>query len=199
MYQRKDHYWKKAKKEGYRSRAAYKLLEIQKRKRIFRKGDCVLDLGCAPGGWAQVIAGEVGPGGRVIGVDRLRTTPLPWKWVELLRGDMTDPAFCDKIREALRRQVRVVTSDMAPDTTGIRFQDHVRSCELVRLALALAESVLAPGGTFLAKLFQGEDAGGILEEARKGFRAARWVVPSSSRKESSEIYLLATGFRPEKE
>ncbi len=155
----------------------------------------MLDLGCAPGGWVQVIAGQVGAGGRVIGVDRLRMTPVPWKWVDLLKGDITDPDFCEQIRDRWSRRVRVVTSDMAPDTTGIRFQDHVRSCELVRRALDLARSVLVPGGTFLAKLFQGEDAGGVLEEARKDFQKVKWVIPSSSRKESSEIYLLATGFQ----
>lgn len=196
MYRRKDHYYKKAKQEGYRSRAAYKLQEIQKRRRILQRGDCVLDLGCAPGGWMQVIAAAVGAGGRVVGVDRLRMDPLPLPWVEFIRGDLTDAAFRQELLERLDGRVRVVTSDMAPDTTGIRFQDHIRSCELVRHGLDLARNVLVPGGILLAKLFQGEDSGILLQEARGSFRTARWVVPDSSRKESSEIYLLATGFQP---
>jgi len=196
MYRRKDHYYRKAKQEGYRSRAAYKLQEIQDHWRIIRKGDCVLDLGCAPGGWMQVSARLVGPRGRVVGVDRVRMVQLPFPWVEFLRGDLTDVAFNAHLCGMLSGRVRVLTSDMAPDTTGIRFQDHVRSCELVRGALALARTVLLPGGALLAKLFQGEDAGALLEEARDVFRTAKWVVPESSRKESSEIYLLATGFQP---
>jgi len=197
MYQRKDHYWKKAKKEGYRSRAAYKLIEIQKSYGILRRGDRVLDLGCAPGGWLQVIAREVGASGRVFGVDRLHVAPLPMACVELLQGDLLDPLFCRNLEDLLGRIVRVVTSDMAPDTTGIGFQDHARSCQLVHRALDVSRRVLAPGGVFLAKLFQGQEAGAVLEDARRDFRTARWVVPTSSRKASSEIYLLATGFQPE--
>jgi len=197
MYDRKDHYWKRAKEEGYRSRAAYKLLEIQKRHRILRRNDRVLDLGAAPGGWVQVIAGEVGTGGRVFAVDRVRIPPLPFEWVEFLQGDLLDLDFCQRLQDVLGCGIRVVTSDMAPDTTGIRFQDHVRSCELVRRALAVSRSVLAPGGTFLAKIFQGGDTRAVMEEARKDFRAARWIVPASTRKESSEMYLLSTGFQPD--
>jgi len=196
MYKHKDHYWRKAKKEGYRSRAAYKLMEIQKRNRIFRKGERVLDLGCAPGGWLQVIASDVGPAGRVIGVDLLRVNPLPFRWVELLRGDLTDPSFRDRVREALPEKVRVVTSDMSPDITGIRFQDHIRSCNLVRNAFDFSREVLAPGGIFLAKLFQGEDAQEVKKEVGEVFEKTKWVVPESSRKKSAETYLLGTGFRP---
>ena len=194
MYKRKDHYYKKAKQEGYRSRAAYKLLEIQKKHRLFRRGDRVLDLGCAPGGWLQVIAAEVGPRGKVLGVDRLPVKPLPFKWVTVERGDIRDAAFCEHFRSVIPGKVRVVTSDMAPDTTGVAFQDHVRSCELVLTAFGFAREALSPEGSFLAKLFQGEDAAGVMSELRTAFRKARWVVPVSSRKKSAEIYLLATGY-----
>jgi 23S rRNA (uridine2552-2'-O)-methyltransferase len=196
MYERKDHYWAKAKKEGYRSRAAYKLLELQKRQKIFRRGDRVLDLGCAPGGWIQVIAAEVGSRGRVVGVDLQSVKPLPWKWVELLQGNILDPGFQKRLSGILNKKVHVVTSDMAPDTTGISFQDHVRSCALVRQALDFSLEVLTPGGIFVAKLFQGEDSKGIMEDARKQFRKTRWIVPAPTRKESSELYLLGIGFLP---
>jgi len=194
MYDRKDHYWKKAKAEGYRSRAAYKLLEIQRRHRILRGGNRGLDLGCAPGGWLQVIAPEVGPSGRVVGVDRLTVRPLPFPWVEILRGDLLDPSFRDTLQASLEGKVHVVTSDMAPDTTGIGFQDHVRSCALVREALEIARRSLVPGGVFLAKVFQGEESQGLKAEAGLFFSSIRWVVPVSSRKESSEVYLLGNGF-----
>jgi 23S rRNA (uridine2552-2'-O)-methyltransferase len=195
VYERKDHYWKKAKKEGYRSRAAYKLIEIQKRYRILPRGCRVLDLGSAPGGWIQVIAHAVGPGGRVFGVDRLPVSPLPFAWVACLQGDILDPAFPQKLEVFLGGRVGVVTSDMAPDTTGVPFLDHARSCELVRQALDVSMDVLEPGGTFLAKLFQGEEARELQEGLRRSFRAVRWIVPASSRKASSEIYLLCGDFR----
>jgi 23S rRNA (uridine2552-2'-O)-methyltransferase len=196
MYKHKDHYWRLAKKEGYRSRAAYKLMEIQKRNQIFRKGDRVLDLGSAPGGWLQVIASEVGPAGRVLGVDLLRVTPLPFKWVGLLRGDIREPSFQEKVRDGLGEEVRIVTSDMSPDITGIGFQDHVRSCALVREAMGFSRGLLAPGGIFLAKLFQGEESEGLKKELARSFQKTKWVLPASSRKRSSEIYLLGTGFDP---
>jgi 23S rRNA (uridine2552-2'-O)-methyltransferase len=196
MYERKDHYWAKAKKEGYRSRAAYKLLELQKRHKIIRRGDRVLDLGCAPGGWLQVIAAEVGSRGRVVGVDLQSVKPLPWKWVELLQGNFLDPEFQKRILAVLNEKVHVVTSDMAPDTTGVGFQDHVRSCALVRQALSFSLEVLAPGGGFVAKLFQGEDSKEVMEDARRRFRKTQWIVPASTRKESSELYLLGIGFLP---
>jgi 23S rRNA (uridine2552-2'-O)-methyltransferase len=193
---RKDHYWQKAKQDGFRSRAAYKLLEIQERFRIFRKGDRVLDLGCAPGGWLQLIAGEVGPKGRVVGVDLQRTQPLPLDNVVLIQGDLTRPEVHSRIRSALEGRADVVTSDLSPSLTGIGFQDHVRSCELVRAALAASASVLRPKGIFLAKVFQGEELESVVADLKVQFREVRRVVPTASRKASSEMYLLARLFRP---
>jgi 23S rRNA (uridine2552-2'-O)-methyltransferase len=193
--ERKDYYWRKAKQEGFRSRAAYKLLEIQARFRIFKKGDTVLDLGCAPGGWLQLIAKEVGPKGRVVGVDRQKTVVLHDPNVVLIQGDLTRSDVQQEIMRALGEQADVVTSDLSPHLTGVGFQDHLRSCELVRDALALVGGVLRPGGTFLAKVFQGEELEAVIRDLKDRFGQVRRIVPTASRKASSEIYLLARGFR----
>lgn len=195
MGERRDHYWRKAKQQGFRSRAAYKLLEIQKKFGILRKGDRVLDLGCAPGGWLQLIAAEIGPKGRVVGVDRQKTKALSHTNVALIQGDITKAEVRDRIRQALGEDAHVVTSDLSPNLTGIHFQDHLRSCELVKDALAVARGVLAPGGIFLVKIFQGEELESIVRDLKENFGQVRRVVPSASRKASSEIYLLARGFR----
>jgi len=193
-YNRKDHYWLKAKREGYRSRAAYKLAELQRKYRVFRKGDTVVDLGCAPGGWLQVIAEEVGPSGSVIGLDRLSVRPLPQAWVTVLQGDIQDIDFQRLWRERLGRQVNAMTSDMSPDLSGVGFQDHHRSCDLVRCALVLAREILVPGGNLLSKVFEGEELNGLVRELRIDFREVKRVVPGASRKSSSEVYLMAKGF-----
>lgn len=195
MDKRKDHYYKKAKQEGYRSRAAYKLLEIQKRFKIFRKGARVVDLGCAPGGWLQLIAAEVGPKGRMVGVDLQKTRALASENVELIQGDITAPEVRSRIRQALGGEAHVVTSDLSPNLTGIHFQDHMRSCELARTGLAVARELLRPDGIFLTKVFQGEELDVVIRELKDEFGEVRRVVPSASRKASSEIYLLAKGFR----
>lgn len=195
MDKRKDHFYRKAKLEGFRSRAAYKLQEIQRRHRIFRKGDRVVDLGCAPGGWLQLIAAEVGPKGRMVGVDLQKTESLPVPNVALIQGDITRPEVQDQVREGLGGAADTVTSDLSPNLTGIAFQDHLRSCELVRIAFEVARGLLLPGGTFLAKVFQGEDLELLIRELKQDFRRVKRVVPGASRKASSEIYLLAQGFR----
>jgi 23S rRNA (uridine2552-2'-O)-methyltransferase len=192
---RKDHYWQKAKQEGFRSRAAYKLLEVQKKHRIFRKGDRVVDLGCAPGGWLQLICAEVGPEGRLVGVDLQETRSLAATNVELIRGDVRSPEVQKRMREALGGEAHVVTSDLSPNLTGIGFQDHLRSVELVRIALSAAKQLLKPGGIFLAKIFQGEELDSFVGELNDDFRQVRRIVPAASRKASSEIYLLARGFK----
>jgi 23S rRNA (uridine2552-2'-O)-methyltransferase len=193
--EQRDHYWRKAKQEGFRSRAAYKLHEIQRRFRIFRKGDRVLDLGCAPGGWLQIIAEEVGPKGKVVGVDRQRTKPLPYSNVTLILGDLTESDVQKAVHPALGGHADVVTSDLSPNLTGIRFQDHLRSCELVKDAFVVAGGVLRPGGTFLAKIFQGAELESTIRDLESQFGQVRRVVPAASRKASSEIYILARGFR----
>jgi 23S rRNA (uridine2552-2'-O)-methyltransferase len=154
----------------------------------------VLDLGCAPGGWLQFIAEEVGPAGKVVGVDRQQTKPLPHSNVTLVQGDLTGSDVQNAIHLALGGHADVVTSDLSPNLTGIGFQDHLRSCDLVRDALAVAGSVLRPRGTFLAKIFQGEELESTIGDLKNQFGQVRRIVPTASRKTSSEIYLLARGF-----
>ncbi|MEW6439460.1 MAG: RlmE family RNA methyltransferase [bacterium] len=197
-YERKDAYWRRAKREGYRSRAAYKLLEIQERFRILRKGDRVLDLGCAPGGWLQVIAPLVGSAGKVVGVDRLPVAPLPFANTVVIRGDIQDPAVRLAVRETLGGAVHVVTSDMSPDLSGVGFQDHHRSCELLRMALPFCRELLLPQGSLLAKIFEGEEMNSLQRELATFFREVRRVIPKASRKASSEVYLLAKGYRTDR-
>ncbi len=196
MFERKDHYWKQAKQKGYRSRAAYKLIEIQKRFQIFKKGDYVLDLGCAPGGWVQVVAPQVGTKGKVIGLDRLPVKAFSFPHVVLVKGDIEDVEQKERIQGLFAGPVRVVISDLSPDLTGIHFQDHCRSCELVRTAFLYSQGLLSPGGIFLAKIFQGEELESVFQQLKEHFQQVKRVVPTASRKASSEIYLLARGFRP---
>jgi len=153
--ERKDHYWRKAKQEGFRSRAAYKLLEIQKRFGIFRKGDRVVDLGCAPGGWLQVIAAEVGPGGKAVGVDRQKVKALACENVTLLQVDITKPEVQNRIRESLGEDAHVVTSDLSPKLTGIGFQHHHPNCELEKDEMDLARTMHRTGDVFMAKDYHG--------------------------------------------
>lgn len=195
MAERRDHYWRRAKQEGYRSRAAFKLLQIDSKFRIFRKGDCVLDLGCAPGGWLQFISETVGPKGRVVGVDLQHTAPLPCGNVSLIQGDLRKPEVKTRILHALGGPADVVTSDLSPKLTGIAFRDHLQSCGLVRDALDVVGTVLRPKGAFLAKIFQGEELESIVADLRSQFGQIRRIAPAASRKASSEIYLLARDFR----
>lgn len=197
-YQRKDAYWRRAKQEGYRSRAAYKLLELQRRFEVIRKGHKVLDLGCAPGGWLQVISEAVGPHGRVVGVDRDPVSTVGLRPnVSVLRGDASDPEVLARAKASIGGPVDVVTSDMAPHLSGVGFRDHARSCEIVRLVLRLCRQCLVPGGTLLAKVFEGEDLDALEQEVESVFREVRRVVPRASRKASSEVYLLARGYCPQ--
>lgn len=197
-YERKDAYWRRAKQEGYRSRAAYKLLELQRRFEVIRKGHKVLDLGCAPGGWLQVISEAVGPHGRVVGVDRDPVSTVGLRPnVSVLRGDASDPEVLARAKASIGGPVDVVTSDMAPHLSGVGFRDHARSCEIVRLVLRLCRQCLVPGGTLLAKVFEGEDLDALEQEVESVFREVRRVVPRASRKASSEVYLLARGYCPQ--
>jgi len=188
--QERDPYVERAAREGYRSRAAFKLEEIDRREKLFRRGLVCVDLGAAPGSWSQYAARKVGPSGRVIAVDVLPMEPLAR--VTLLRGDFTDAA----VREALRielgeRGADLVLSDMAPNLSGTSAIDQPRQLALAGEALALAEEALNPGGGFLVKLFQGEEFDEFVRDVRAVFRRTKLVKPKSSRAESREIYLLA--------
>lgn len=186
----KDPYVRKARSEGYRSRAAYKLIEINARERLLVPGANVVDLGAAPGGWSQVAAGKVGPGGRVVAVDLLEIAPI--RGVTILRGDCREPAILKQLEDALEGQkADVVLSDLSPNISGVASADQARAAELVRMALGFCGQQLKPGGAFLVKVFQGEEFAGVLKEMKGSFRDVKTIKPSASREASRETYLLA--------
>jgi 23S rRNA (uridine2552-2'-O)-methyltransferase len=188
-----DPYVAAAKREGYRSRAAYKLLEIDQKHHLLKRGGRVVDLGAAPGGWTQVAVDAVGPKGRVVALDILEMAAVPG--AEVLHGDFTAAGMDEKLRAALGGPADVVLSDMSPPTTGHAATDHLRIVALTEAALDFAEATLAPGGAFVAKVFQGGAAKDLLERLRRRFASVKHVKPPASRKESPELYVVATGFR----
>jgi 23S rRNA (uridine2552-2'-O)-methyltransferase len=192
-----DPYVARAKREGYRSRAAYKLIEIDDKYHFLKPGMRVIDLGAAPGGWSQTAAARVKSGdgrGRVIAIDILDLEPLAG--VEFLQVDFLDPAAPEKIRAMLGGRADVVLSDMAANATGHRKTDHLRIMALVETAYDFAREVLDPGGAFLAKVLQGGTESGLLASLKRDFATVRHVKPAASRSDSAELYVLATGFRP---
>ena len=190
----KDEYVKRAQKEGFRSRAVYKLAEIDARDHLFRAGLTVVDLGAAPGGWSQYAVQRVGSGGRVLAVDILPMEPL--QGVELIQGDFTEAAVLNLVLERLQgRGVDLVISDMAPNISGVAASDQARSVYLAELALEFAAKTLRPGATLLVKTFQGEGFDALRRQMRERFEKLATRKPKASRAESREIYLLARGFR----
>ena len=196
MYKRKDVYYLQAKKEGYRSRAAYKLTQIVQAEKAVRPGDCIVDAGAAPGGWSQVLLPLVGKKGKVAAVDILPMEPLPGENFRFFQEDLSLPSLPGRILEFFGRRADVVVSDAAPNTTGIAFTDQARSADLVRIVLSLARKTLAEGGTLLAKIFEGPDADAVFKEMQEEFERVRRIRPAATRRESFELYLLAKGFRP---
>jgi 23S rRNA (uridine2552-2'-O)-methyltransferase len=188
-----DPYVAEARRLGYRSRAAFKLIEIDERFRLLRPGQHVVDLGCAPGGWTQVAVARVGGYGIVVGVDAVETAPLPG--AILLTADVRDPATLAAIRAALGGRADVVLSDMAPATIGHAATDHLRIVALAEEAFAVASQILQPGGAFVAKVFQGGAEGALLAGLKRDFAELRHAKPPASRAESAETYVVATGFR----
>jgi 23S rRNA (uridine2552-2'-O)-methyltransferase len=189
-----DTFVRQAQALGLRSRAAFKLLEIDKRDRLLRPGMTVVDLGAAPGGWSQVVADRIGDRGKVVALDLLPIDPLPG--VTLLQGDFTEQAVLDRLLGQLNgRPVDLVLSDMAPNMSGMKAVDQPRAALLAELALDCARQVLRPGGDVLLKMFQGEGFDPLLAELRAAF--ARVVVrkPQASRPRSREVYLLARNYR----
>ncbi|MCC7329302.1 MAG: RlmE family RNA methyltransferase [Gammaproteobacteria bacterium] len=188
--QARDPYVRQARAAGWRSRAAFKLMEIDDRERLLQRGAVVLDLGAAPGGWSQVAVQRVGTAGRVVAVDLLPMEPLAG--VEFIRGDFTEPGVQDRILAALGgQQADLVISDMAPNISGNRSVDQPRAMELVEAVLAEGLRFLKPGGTVLAKVFQGEGFEALVAGARQRFGVVRIRKPASSRAESREMYLVA--------
>lgn len=188
-----DPYVARARREGYRSRAAYKLIEIDAKHRIIKPGARVVDLGAAPGGWSQVAARRAGEGGRVVAIDVLEMGAIPG--VEFLQLDFHDPTAPDKLKAVIGGGADVVLSDMAPNTTGHRQTDHLRIMALAELAADFAREVLAKGGALLCKVLQGGAGPALLAQLKRDFAVVKHVKPAASRADSAELYLLATGFR----
>lgn len=192
-----DPYVIKAQQEGYRSRSAYKLLEIDEKFKIFRKGQSVVDLGAAPGGWLQVVAQKIqlSPSqGKLIAVDLLPFAPI--EGADCLTMDFLDPEAPGKIISLLEGgKADVVISDMAANAIGHKKTDHLRTLYLAEIAADLAQQILAPGGCFLAKVLQGGTEASLLSSLKSTFRSVKHIKPKASRAESSELYVLATGFR----
>ncbi len=193
-YKPQDTYYKKAKQEGYRSRAAYKLLELQQRFRFMRPGDVVVDLGAAPGGWLQVAAKFVGQNGKVIGVDLRPIEILREPNIIFLQGDITSSEILTKIEELVHRKPDCVLSDLAPRLSGIRDADAARCLELNRTALAVAIALLRPGGSFLAKSFVNQELQTFTLELKQHFRSVDRTRPEATRQGSSEFYFFAKDF-----
>lgn len=192
--QERDPYVERAAREGWRSRAAFKLLEIDERERILRHGAIVVDLGAAPGGWSQVAARKIGTAGRVFAIDRLAMDPIPS--VEFIEGDFMSEEAMQELRGLIGdHSVDLVLCDLAPNISGNRAIDQPRSLALVEGAMEFAGLVLKPGGAFLAKVFQGEGQRELEAELRRRFGKLKLIKPRASRSESREIYLLASGFR----
>lgn len=194
-YDPKDFYYRKAKKEGFRARSAFKIDEILKRHRLLRPGDAVLDLGAAPGGFLQILADAVGEGGVAVGVDLEPIRNLGKRWVKTAVVDLLAPDALAKIRALHGGPFRLVASDMAPKTIGVKITDEARSLELVRMALAIAEATLAEGGAFVAKVFMGGDFPALKKELQARFGSVQIVRPQATRESSYEVYVLGKGFR----
>jgi 23S rRNA (uridine2552-2'-O)-methyltransferase len=191
-----DPYVARARREGLRARAAYKLIEIDDKHRLLKSGARVVDLGAAPGGWSQVAAKRVGLAqgrGRVVAIDLLEMAPIVG--VDFVRRDFLDPRAPDQIKALLGGPADVVLSDMAANATGHRKTDHLKIMALAEAAAQFAREVLAPGGAFLCKVLQGGTEGTLLAALKRDFAAVKHVKPAASRADSPELYLLATGFR----
>lgn len=193
-YNPRDRYYKKAKQEGYRSRAAYKLLELQQRFRLIKPGDLVVDLGAAPGGWLQVAAKVVRESGRVIGVDLQSIDAFRDTNIILLQADIASPEIPKKIEELLQGKADCVLSDLATRLSGIRDADTARSLDLNRSALKTAIALLRPGGTLLVKSFVNEELHNFTLELKKHFDSVQRTRPEATRQGSSEFYFCAKNF-----
>ena len=183
----------RAKREGFRSRAAFKLTEIDDKHHVFKGGARVVDLGAAPGGWSQVAKKRAGERCRVVAIDILKMDPIAG--VDFAQIDFLDPDAPDKLKTMLGGPADVVLSDMAANATGHRPTDHLKIMALVEAAAEFAREVLAPGGVFLAKVIQGGTEGTLLKSLKRDFAAVKHVKPAASRSDSAELYVLATGFR----
>ncbi|MEM2855719.1 MAG: RlmE family RNA methyltransferase [Candidatus Nitrosocaldaceae archaeon] len=188
---KKEYYRREAKRVGYRSRAAFKLLEINNVFHIFNEGMYVVDLGCSPGGWSQVALQFIGKG-KIVGIDIEDIKPLP---IEFINASIEDPSLSERILNILGRKVDLILSDMAPNVSGIWSLDHIRQVDLVYKAVDLAEKILRRSGNMVVKVFEGEMFNQLREDLSKRFKDVIIFKPKASRKESSELYLICKGFK----
>jgi 23S rRNA (uridine2552-2'-O)-methyltransferase len=188
---KRDGYYKLAKKAGYRSRSTYKLMQINKRYNVISKGDTVIDIGCAPGGWLQVAKDIVGPEGTVLGVDIQKIEAL--EGVTFIRGDITNPKTMEKIISKIAK-ADVVISDMSPNITGHYSMDHARSVDLAERALEVAKKALKSRGNFVVKVFEGDLFKDYFDKIKSSFEFTKAHSPKATRKQSSEIYVIGKGF-----
>lgn len=194
-YQRKDHYYKKAKKEGKPSRAAYKIEQIQKRLKLIKKGDIVIDLGCSPGGWLLEISKMVGHNGTVVGVDLDALRVEVPKNGAFILGDIMNPDAINQICLRLTRDADVIVSDIAPSLSGISFKDAYHSYELASRALEICRGILKEDGSFIVKVFPGKELEGYRRLMQKSFKRIVAIIPPATRKTSSELYLVGIGHK----
>lgn len=188
-----DPYVAAAKTEGYRSRAAFKILELDEKFHFFKQGMRVVDLGAAPGGWSQIASTRMGKNGKIVAIDLLPIDPIAG--AEILEMDFLDDEAPEILKSKLGGEADIVMSDMAPSTTGHKATDHLRIIGLAENAAYFAKEILKPGGSFVCKLFQGGETKDLILDLKKCFTKVRHAKPSSSRADSSEIFLVATGFK----
>jgi len=193
-YDPKDFYYRKAKQKGLRARSAFKIEEILQRHRLLGKGEAVLDLGAAPGGFLQILADTVGERGTAVGVDLEPIRNLGKPWVRTAVVDLLAPDALERIRALYPGRFRLVASDMAPKTIGVKVTDEARSLELVRMALRVAEETLGRGGGFVAKVFMGGDFPELKRELATRFEEVHVVRPEATREHSFEVYVVGKGF-----
>ncbi len=189
---RRDYYYRKAKQLDYRSRASFKLIQLNDRFNLFKPGMTVVDLGAAPGGWLQVVAERVGPKGKVVGVDLQPIEPI--EGVQTIKGDIRKQEVMDELLALTGGKVDVVLSDMSPNITGSYSMDHARSIELCEMALSFALSTLSRNGKLVFKMFEGDMSRDLVAEVQKHFETVKRYSPEASRSASSEIYVVAKGF-----
>jgi len=191
---KQEHFYKQAKRTGYRARSAFKLLQIQKKFKIIKKGDTIVDLGAAPGGWSQVAQELTGQNGKVIGIDLSPIKPI--KNITFLRGDLTEDSSIQQITNILNeKKVDTILSDMSPDISGNYSVDHARSIYLCEKALETAQKILKNGGNLICKAFTGQDLQNFIEKTNKNFKNVKQHSPAASRKTSSEIYIIARSYQ----
>jgi|SRR3989344_378306 len=192
MYNRKDHYFRKAKEEGYRARSAFKLSSLNKRYNIIKKNDYILDIGCSPGSWSQIAQKITGKGGLILGIDIVPMKEL--NNVKFIQGSISEDSTIEKIKN-ISNEFDVIISDIAPKTTGIKELDHNRSIDLNEKILETTNKLLKVNGNLICKVFQGEYFQEFLKKINKKFEFVKSHKPEESRKESKEIYIIAKGFK----